>query len=188
MRKKIYVYILIICLAVILFSGCTQTVPVSAQSSAPNATVKVSASPDTSTADTPAPSEELQSAAPEAVSTTTSPAQSPSAGAAVYQVEVPYDMETEQNSQKSVDEGHSPWRLDAAFVAQVFVSLQISPEGIEGDYPIPYEDFKVTQSSDAEAVVEVTSDESPIGKVYLKRLVRQEEDGIWTVVGYDPAV
>lgn len=37
-----------------------------------------------------------------------------------------------------------------------------------------------------EAMIEV-SGESPIKKVYLKKLVRQDPSGIWTVVGYDPA-
>jgi hypothetical protein len=37
---------------------------------------------------------------------------------------------------KRVDSGHTPWKLDPAFVAQVFVSLQISPEGIQGEYPV----------------------------------------------------
>lgn len=184
MRKNSVVSILIVCLAAILFSGCTQAAPVSVQSAAPDTAATTSASPSISSVNTPAPSEKpVQSAAPDM---TPSPAQSPSAVAAGYQVEVPYDMETEENTQKSVDEGHSPWRLDAAFVAQVFVSMQISPEGIEGDYPIPYEDFIVTQSSGAEAAVEVNSGETPTSRVYLKRLVRQEEGGIWTVVGYDP--
>ncbi len=104
-----------------------------------------------------------------------------------YRMEVPVDMEAEQNEQKSVDAGHSPWKLDPAFVAQVFVSLKISPEGITGDYPIPYEDFKVTQNSGTEAVVEVLGGKTPVSRVYLKRLVRQDSTGIWTVVGYDPA-
>lgn len=99
---------------------------------------------------------------------------------------VDYDLATEKNSQKSVDEGHSPWRLDPAFVAQVFVSLQLEPGGIEGDYPIPYEDFQVAKQSGSEAVVTVNNEKSPTAKVYLKQLVRQDDTGIWTVVGYDP--
>ena len=179
MNKKIYVYILIICLAAVIFAGCSQASPASASGISPSEAA-ASASPGASPSDPPALSEQpgTQSASPE---------QSASESAAAYQVNVPYDMETEQNTQKSVDEGHSPWRLDAAFVAQVFVGLQISPEGIEGDYPIPYEDFKVIESSGADAVVEVNNDESPVSRIYLKRLVRQEEGGIWTVVGYDPA-
>jgi hypothetical protein len=101
------------------------------------------------------------------------------------QVEVPVDLEAEKNEQKSVDAGHSPWKLDPAFVSQVFVSLKISPGGIVGDYPISYEQFKVTQNDCRSAVVEVNSDKTDISKVYLKRLVRQDPTGIWTVVGYD---
>lgn len=101
-------------------------------------------------------------------------------------IEVPVNLEIEENDQKSVDAGHSPWKLDPAFVAQVFVSLQISPEGIAGDYPIKYEDLKVVYKTGVEAIVEVAGDRTPTGKVYLKRLVRQDPTGIWTVVGYDP--
>lgn len=102
------------------------------------------------------------------------------------QIEVPYDIKVEENEQKSVDAGHSPWRLDPAYVAQVFVSLKISPEGIKGDYPIKYEEFKVVQINSKSAIVEVGGDKTPISKVYLKRLVKQDDTGIWTVVGYDP--
>lgn len=101
------------------------------------------------------------------------------------QVEVIVDLKAEEGDQKSVDAGHSPWKLDPAFVAQVFVSLKISPEGIVGDYPIDYEEFKIVQNNGKEAVVEVNSDKSPVSKVYLKRLIRQDNTGIWTVVGYD---
>lgn len=37
---------------------------------------------------------------------------------------------------------------------------------------------------EVEAVVEVN--DGPVKKVYLKRLVRKDETGIWSVVGYDP--
>lgn len=103
------------------------------------------------------------------------------------QVEVPYDLEMVKKEQESVDQGHQPWKLDPSFVAQVFVSLKIKPEGIVGDYPIPYEAFKVIQNDGKKAIVKVESDKSPISKVYLERLVKQDETGIWTVVGYDPA-
>lgn len=101
-------------------------------------------------------------------------------------VEVPVDMETEKGDQKSVDAGHSPWKLDPVFVSQVFVSLKISPQGIIGDYPIKYEDLKITKNNGTEAVVEVEANNTPVRRVYLKRLVRQDNTGIWTVVGYDP--
>lgn len=103
------------------------------------------------------------------------------------QVEIPVDLQAEENEQKSVDAGHSPWRLDPVYVAQVFVSLKISPEGIEGDYPIKYEDLKIVHNDGKTAIVEVAGDNTPVGRVYLKRLIRQDSTGIWTVVGYDPA-
>ncbi|MBB6214159.1 outer membrane lipoprotein-sorting protein [Anaerosolibacter carboniphilus] len=102
------------------------------------------------------------------------------------QIEVPMDFEIEENEQKSVDGGHSPWKLDPAFVAQVFVSLKISPEGIQGEYPIKEEALKVIQNTGKETIVEISGDNTPIRRVYLKRLIRQDATGIWTVVGYDP--
>lgn len=102
------------------------------------------------------------------------------------QVEVPFDLAVIENEQKSVDEGHSPWKLDPAHVVQVYASLLISPEGIKGDYPIPYEDITVSELNSANAIAEISSDNSPVIRVYLKRLIRQDETGIWTVVGYDP--
>ncbi len=104
----------------------------------------------------------------------------------VPKIEVPVNLTIEENSQKSVDEGHSPWRLDPIFVAQVFVSLKIHPEGIKGDYPIKYEELKILKENEKEAVVEVTASNILIKRVYLKRLIRQDDTGIWTVVGYDP--
>lgn len=101
------------------------------------------------------------------------------------EIEVPVDLEVEGNDQKSVDAGHSPWKLNPAFVAQVFVSLKISPDGIVGDYPIAYEDLKIAINTGTDAVVEVSGEKTPIKRVYLKRLIRQDSTGIWTVVGYD---
>lgn len=101
------------------------------------------------------------------------------------QVLVKVDFVIEENEQKSVDAGHTPWKLDPVFVAQVFVSLQISPEGIQGEYPVQYEDFKIEKNTGAEAVLRLKSDKTTIGKVYLKKLIRQDNTGIWTVVGYD---
>lgn len=102
------------------------------------------------------------------------------------QIEVPADLKVEENEQKSVDAGHSPWKLDPAFVAQVFVSLKISPEGVAGEYPVKYEDLKMIQNTGKDAIVEVGGDKTPVKRVYLKRLIRQDSTGIWTVVGYDP--
>lgn len=102
------------------------------------------------------------------------------------QIEVPVDLEVEKNDQQSVDAGHSPWRLDPAFVAQVFASLKLYPEGITGDYPIAYEDIQIIQNDGVRAVAKISGEATIIDKVYLERLVRQDETGIWTVVAYDP--
>lgn len=101
-------------------------------------------------------------------------------------INIPFNLSEEKEAQKSVDAGHSPWKLDPAFVAQVFVSLKISPEGIKGDYPIDYKEFKVIENNGKESIIEVNDKKSPIKKVYLKRLIKQDNTGIWTVVGYDP--
>jgi hypothetical protein len=102
------------------------------------------------------------------------------------QVEVPIDLEDEKNEQKSVDAGHSPWKLDPIFVAQVFASLLISPEGIVGDYPIAYEDINIIKNNGEIAIAEIKGEKTTVSRVYLKRLFRHNSTGIWTVIGYDP--
>lgn len=101
-------------------------------------------------------------------------------------VEVPVNMEIEKNEQQNADAGHSIYKLDPIFATQVFVSLKISPQGIIGDYPIKLEDLSLIKNNGIDAIVEVHGDVTPISKVYLKRLVRQDSTGIWTVIGYDP--
>jgi len=100
-------------------------------------------------------------------------------------VKVEPDLEIERADQIAADNGHSPWKLDPVFVAQVFVSLQISPEGVTGDYPVAYENLALIKQTDRYAKVEVRSDKTDITAVYLERLLRQDETGIWTVIGYD---
>lgn len=102
-------------------------------------------------------------------------------------VKVPVDLKIEEEEQKNVDAGHSPWKLDPIFVTQVFVSLKISPEGIKGDYPIKYEELKLVKNNGIEAEIEVGENVAHIRKVYLKKLIREDSTGIWTVVGYDEA-
>lgn len=173
--RKMLVAVIATAVCAFLAAGCNTGLTAST-SAAPSRTAvsSAAASPSPSATETasPSPSASVQAGG-------TEPEQP-------YKVAVEYDLATEENSQKSVDEGHSPWRLDPAFVAQVFVSLQLEPGGIQGDYPIPYEDFEVTRSSQAEVVVTVNNEKSPTAKVYLKQLVRQGSGGIWTVVGYDP--
>jgi hypothetical protein len=103
------------------------------------------------------------------------------------QVEIPVNMEVEKGDQKNADNGSSPWKLDPVFVSQVFASLIVSPEGIQGDYPIKQEELKLAKNTETEAIVEVSSSKAKITKIYLKRLVKQDKTGIWTVVGYDQA-
>ncbi|KLU62559.1 hypothetical protein CEB3_c10800 [Peptococcaceae bacterium CEB3] len=114
----------------------------------------------------------------------TLPQAKPGAGKAA-EVQVPVDLAVVKNNQKQVDAGSSPWQLDPLQVAQTFVALKMSPGGIKGNPPIAYSSLKLVVNTGVEAVVRV--DKGPIRTVYLKRLVRQDATGIWTVVGYDPA-
>jgi hypothetical protein len=70
-------------------------------------------------------------------------------------IRVPFDIEVEQNTQRSVDAGHSPWKLNPIFVAQVFANLLLSPEGIIGEYEIPYESFKIVCNNNGKIVVKI---------------------------------
>lgn len=101
------------------------------------------------------------------------------------QVTVEVDLKEAERNQKQVDEGHSPWQLSPFAVTQTFVSLKISPEGIDGSFPIDLEDMVIIYETDEKVIVKVTSDKTTIKKVYLMRLIRQDETGIWSVVGYD---
>lgn len=100
------------------------------------------------------------------------------------QIKVPVDKKVVEADQRQVDRGSSPWQLDPLQVALTFVNLQVSPEGIHGEPEIAMSSFKLTINNSAEAVVEVA--DGPVERVFLKRLVRQNETGIWSVVGYDP--
>ena len=120
------------------------------------------------------------------------PADSPediadNSGAAEFKPEytVDVDMEIEKADQLSADSGSSPWKLDPVYTAQVFVSLRISPEGIIGDYPVEYNDFTIAESNGISAKIAVNSEKTDIKAVYLERLIRQDDTGIWTVTGYD---
>lgn len=102
------------------------------------------------------------------------------------EVAVAVDYLVEENTQKSVDQGHSPWKLDPKYVAMVEASLMISPEGIVGDYPIDYENITISYNDGAKAIAEIDDTKSPVRNIYLEKLIRQDETGIWTMVGYDP--
>jgi outer membrane lipoprotein-sorting protein len=98
---------------------------------------------------------------------------------------VDVDTEIEKAEQVSADSGSSPWKLDPVYVAQVFVSLQLSPGGIVGDYPINYDELTLAEIDERYAIINVNSGKTDIGTVYLERLIRQDDTGIWTVIGYD---
>lgn len=75
--------------------------------------------------------------------------------------------------QKAVDEGHQPWRLDAEFVAAVYLK-SLDPE-------IENEDCKLDYSTDMKAIV--SCDRKKRYVVYLERIARR--DGIWTVTSVE---
>lgn len=79
------------------------------------------------------------------------------------EISVNVNMEIEESDQKSVDGGNSSWKLDPAYVTQVFVSLLIMPDGIEGDYPIAYEDIIVEENSGIDAVAVIHNEKPPAG-------------------------
>jgi len=100
------------------------------------------------------------------------------------EVSVPVDMEIVEANQKQVDRGSSPWQLDPLQVSLTFANLIVTPEGIQGEPQIPMTAFSLAENNFEEAIVDVA--EGPIERLYLKRLIRADETGIWTVVGYDP--
>ncbi len=99
-------------------------------------------------------------------------------------VAVPVDLEVVRNNQQQVDAGSSPWQLDPLQVAATFANLQVNPDGISGEPALPYETFALTANNGTTAVVAATS--GPLARIYLQRLARTDETGIWAVVGYDP--
>lgn len=100
------------------------------------------------------------------------------------EVRVPVDMEIVAADQRQVDGGHGPWRLDPLQVTLTFVNLKVSPEGIVGEPEIPMSSLSQEANNGVEAAVSAAV--GPVAKVYLKRLIRQDETGIWSVIGYDP--
>jgi len=101
------------------------------------------------------------------------------------EITVEADMEIERAEQIAADSGSSPWKLDPVYVAQIFVSLQLSPEGITGDYPVNYDELVIAENDGINVMIGVNSEKTDIKNVYLSRLIRQDETGIWTVIGYD---
>lgn len=99
-------------------------------------------------------------------------------------IKVEADMGIVKRNQQQVDSGSSPWQLDPVQVAFTFASLQISPSGIHGEPLLAYNSLKVASNNGSDAVIQIS--EGPIKTVYVKRLIRKDQSGIWTVIGYDP--
>lgn len=95
------------------------------------------------------------------------------------QVEVPVDLEIVRYEQGQVDEGHKPWKLDPVQVVQDYVYNRVSSKDKTGI------SFEVLQDTVRVAIVEVNGEKSPFKAVYLKRMVKQDNSGIWSVVGYN---
>ncbi len=66
------------------------------------------------------------------------------------------------------------------------VEVPASTETV-GDYPIAYENIEIIFNNGIDAIAEIKDEKSVAKYVYLKRLVRPDDTGIWTVIGYDPA-
>lgn len=95
---------------------------------------------------------------------------------------VAVDLDVAARDQHQVDAGHSPWQLDPRQVAALFVFSEFGVES--GKRQPPFDAARITEATVTEATVEF--DQGPIARVYLQRLVRQDQTGIWSVVGYDP--
>lgn len=102
------------------------------------------------------------------------------------QIVVTVDLETEKNIQQQVDQGHQPWRLNPIEVAMEFLFSKISQREKDSSFPIKMDELKTIQMGKSEAIVEVSGDKTPIRIIYLKQLVKQDDTGIWSVVGYNP--
>jgi outer membrane lipoprotein-sorting protein len=80
--------------------------------------------------------------------------------------------------QAQVDQGHETWRLDPVLTAMEFLSSRPDlrpPSGVQ-----------VTRAAEStEHLAVVSLDRGPVQRVYLRRLLRQNPTGIWTIVGYD---
>ncbi|EGW41781.1 hypothetical protein [Desulfosporosinus sp. OT] len=96
------------------------------------------------------------------------------------QMELPVDLEIERYEQNQVNEGHEPWKLDPVQVTQDYIYNRVSSE----DRKVI--SFKVIQKTEKVAIIAVTGENSSIKNVYLKRLVKQDDTGIWSIVGFDP--
>ncbi len=96
------------------------------------------------------------------------------------QEEIPVDLETERYEQNQVDEGDKQWKLDPVQVTQDYIYNQVSEEDRKTIR------FEVVQKTEKVAIIGVIGENSLIKSVYLKRIIKQDDTGIWSIVGFDP--
>ncbi len=49
------------------------------------------------------------------------------------------------------------------------------------------DEIEIVYNDGKAAVAQISGEKTPASKVYLKKLIREDATGIWTVIGYDPA-
>lgn len=120
-------------------------------------------------------------------------------------INVPADLDGARDDQLQVGQNNAIANAETSplYTAFIFINSKLSPPGTfsapkptdtvpKGGVPkfwsgvpkIPNASFKLVANNGADAVVAVA--DGQIKQVYLKRLVRQDESGVWSVVGYDP--
>lgn len=98
---------------------------------------------------------------------------------------VSYNLKDEKEVQNSVDKGDSSWRLNPITTAQFFVNSHINSDQISIENAIRLEYISLLYCDNETAVIKVNDNHTNIHTVYLKRLIKQDPTGIWTIVGYD---
>lgn len=94
------------------------------------------------------------------------------------QVETPPDMKAAMAAQLEHQQNPTAHadRVDLLDVARRFVAEKAGA-------PVEASAFKVTANTGADAMVEVAS--GSISRIYLRRVARQDDQGLWWVMGYD---
>lgn len=91
------------------------------------------------------------------------------------------DWEAERDLQEQVDQGHKPMMLDPIQVAYDFISRQ----GDASSSNVKMTSAGMFEEDNRIAAIEIIGDYVSVKRVYLKKLIRQDPTGIWTIVGYD---
>lgn len=99
------------------------------------------------------------------------------------EITVPYNLNVEKELQQIVDNGNDSWRLNPINTAHFFIISQIT-EPIKED-SIHSKNISLLYCNDSTAVLKVNDNQTNIHTLYLKRLIKQDPTGIWTIIGYD---